>query len=246
MNKLMTHVVVGYPDMETTKKLLHHMIEAKVDSIELQIPFSDPLADGPKLMAANDIAVNNGVSVQETLDAIKEIGASNTKIFIMSYMQPIISFGPEKFLRKAEEAGCEGYILPDLPFDAPEMDGFIKIDKTLRHKIIPVLSPGMLNHRLKSIFNKLNPETVYITARSGITGDHTNEYSNELKQLIKDVKELSDAKLAVGFGIQTVEDVQNVLKIADLAVVGSAVTEELGGSLVRATALVDKLADAAS
>ncbi len=104
----------------------------------------------------------------------------------------------------------------------------------------------MLNHRLKSIFNKLNPETVYITARSGITGDHTNEYSNELKQLIKDVKELSDAKLAVGFGIQTVEDVQNVLKIADLAVVGSAVTEELGGSLVRATALVDKLADAAS
>ncbi len=246
MNKLMTHVVVGYPDMETTKKLLHHMIEAKVASIELQIPFSDPLADGPKLMAANDIAVNNGISVQETLDIINECDSKNTKIFIMSYLQPIISFGAKEFFRKAEEAGCEGYILPDLPFDAPDMHEFININKSLSSKIIPVLSPWMLSSRLKSIFSKLSPETVYITARAGITGDHTNEYSSDLKQLIMGVRKLSDAKLAVGFGIQTTEDVKSILKIADLAVVGSAVTSELESSLARATALVDKLADAAS
>lgn len=237
MKKLMTHVVVGSPTLQVTRRLIREMTSRKVAAIELQIPFSDPIADGPVLMEANDRAVKSGVSIKEALSLV---GSGQTKFYLMSYLQPILHYGPAAFFDQALQAGCAGFIIPDLPFDAPETKQFIATGPELRHKLIPVLSSGMTRNRLKQLFTILSPELVYLTARHGITGERT-EFSPDLTATIKIVRTLTDAQLAVGFGIQTPADVRAVLKQADIAVVGSALTQALTISEQDVKNLLDRL-----
>jgi tryptophan synthase alpha chain len=229
MNRLMTHVVVGYPDLATTKRLIRAMTRRKVAAIELQIPFSDPIADGPVLMRANDVAVAQGISVEDTLKLLATIKKQDTKIYIMTYLQPVMHYGPKIFFQKALAAGCNGFIIPDLPFDAPETEDFITDNSELRHALVPVLSPGMPEDRLKAVFKTLEPGLVYLTARHGITGDRTH-FGSHLNQTVQTIHRLSKAELAIGFGIQTPADVRQVLGLADLAIVGSALTDVLDRS----------------
>lgn len=227
MNRLMTHIVVGNPTISKSKKFISEMIAREVAAIELQIPFSDPIADGPILMKANDVAVENGVSVEQVLNVLSEITPYKTKMCIMSYLQPILSFGPSKFFDKATELGCKGYIIPDLPFDSPDALAFITKQPALKNLIVPVLSTDMSITRISELFEMLDPNLVYITARHGITGDRTVLDSEQLNSLIGHVRTLTNGKIAVGFGVQKSIDVKNILKIADLAVVGSALTSAL-------------------
>ncbi len=238
MKRLMAHVVAGNPDLATTRQLIRQMVDRQIAAIEIQIPFSDPIADGPVLMAANDHAVQNGISVDETIRLIQK---GQTKCYIMSYLQPILHYGPQKFFAKAFAAGCAGFIIPDLPFDAPETKTFVAELPDLRHTLVPVLSPGMSEDRLNALFKTLEPNLIYLTARQGITGEHTL-LTKDLEKTIKQIRRHSKAPLAVGFGIQTSADVQAVLKLADLAVVGSVLTKALSQSVDVALDVLDELA----
>ncbi len=240
MKRLMTHVVVGNPTLAATQRLIDAMIRRQVTAIELQIPFSDPIADGPVLMAANDVAVAGGISVAETLDVLRASTGTGTKIYIMSYLQPILHYGPQKFFRAALDAGCSGFIIPDLPHDAPEMDVFVKAIPQLRQVMVPVLSPGMDAERLRAIFQTLQPRLVYLTARQGITGERT-AFDNHLQKTIKTIRTRTNAQIAVGFGIQKPADVRAVLRIADLAVAGSVLTAALAESEATALRTLDQL-----
>lgn len=245
MKKLMTHLVVGSPDMATSKRMIKYMAEREVAAVELQIPFSDPIADGPVLMAANERAVRRGVSVEETLKLIEEMNFGQTKLFLMSYFQPVFGFGLEKFFDRAIKAGCKGFIIPDLPFDAPEVGELTRRIPELKRKLVPVLSPGMTPKRLEELFGLLTPDLVYLTARQGITGQHS-KLSGELSKTIASVRKHTTAEIAVGFGIQTAADVRSVLDSgADLAVVGSALAKALNQSEDRALALLEELRKAA-
>jgi len=226
MKSLMTHLVAGYPDLVTSKQTLKSMIDLQIVAIELQIPFSDPIADGPVLMQANDIAISNNIGISEVFDLINS-DFGDTKIYLMSYLQPIMNFGIDKFFKKAKALNVSGYIIPDLPFDAPELEQILKLDSGLSESIVPVLSQGMPDDRLELLFKTLKPELVYVTARHGITGDKTASFDSSLEQFVAKVRSQTSASIALGFGIQTPDDVMKANKLADIPVVGSAITRKM-------------------
>lgn len=243
MKGLMTHLVAGYPDMVTSKKMFKSMIDLEIAAVELQIPFSDPIADGPILMHANDVAVASKVSVDKVFDMINtDLGS--TKVYLMSYLQPILHYGLDEFIKKAQALGVSGLIIPDLPFDAPEISHILNSNSQLENYIVPVLSQGMSQERIEGLFGKLKPSLVYVTARHGITGDKTASFGKDLEQFVSQVRSRTDAKLALGFGIQTAEDVKKAAKLADIPVVGSAITAKMNETK-QAQKLIEDLAAAA-
>lgn len=243
MNRLMTHVMVGNPDLQGTKRLLQHMIDIGVAAIELQIPFSDPIADGPVLMRANDKALQQHVTADDVFGLLRTIRPGKTKLYVMTYVQPIMHADPDAFFSEALDAGCSGFIVPDLPFDAPETEVYLAKNPRLRKVLVPVLSPGMTAGRLGGVFSALEPELVYLTARAGITGD-ASAFAG-LGADVQRVREYTGATVAVGFGVQTADDVTEVLKSSDLAVVGSALSSALEQSESAALNLLEKLSQAA-
>lgn len=233
--RLMTHVVAGYPSAEECLELIVGMDKLGVGLIEVQIPFSDPIADGETIMRANDVALENGMNINGSFRLIKQASAKvSAKIYIMSYVQKIIHVGIEEFCKRANDAGVKGLIVPDLPFDSPEYEILHAAAKKNSLEIIPVVSPGMELSRLKKDLAERS-SLVYVTSTKGITGNKLN-VTGELGRLCKDVRDISPhAKVAVGFGIQSKQDVKNVLKIADIAVVGSSVIREINKSGVSGT-----------
>lgn len=243
MKSVMMHLVAGYPTQADTKKLLAHMIKEEVAAVELQIPFSDPIADGPVLMHANDVSVAHGIHIDDVLSLLPAETRS-TQIYIMTYIQPIMHYGFDKFFDKASKLNVAGFIIPDLPFDAPEMSQLIKTSPELAQKIVPVLSQGMPDDRLDHLFDVLSPKLVYVTARHGITGDKTADFSSGLSDFIAKIRKLTDTKVALGFGIQTPDDVKSAAKLADMPVVGSAITKTMS-DINKTKTLVSDLAAAA-
>jgi tryptophan synthase alpha chain len=238
MSKLMCHVVAGYPVAKTCLELMKGMASAGAEALEVQIPFSDPIADGETIMRANDAALANGMTVKDSFKLIKEADPK-CDVYVMSYLQKVRHYGIEKFCEAAAKSGAKGLIIPDLPYDSPEYDQLQG-----KAKLIPVLSPGMPEARLKKLLDG-KPELVYVTSQRGITG---NEYSGgeELKKFVANIKERSDAKVMIGFGISTAQDVKDALSIGDTAVVGSGIIKKLQASGVAETLkYVGELAGAA-
>ncbi len=230
---LMCHVVAGYPTSDECLQLMLGMQACAVAAIEVQIPFSDPIADGETIMHANDVALQNGMTTAASFELIQKARSQGLKtdLYIMSYLQKIQHYGLKEFCKSAAESQAKGLIIPDLPYDSMEFSSLRKLSEEDRLEIIPVLSPGMVADRMKALL-ALNPPTVYVTSNKGITG---NEYApaEQLKQLVARVKNLSDAKIMIGFGISTSQDVKDVLEIGDLVVVGSAVIKRLESSSVK-------------
>lgn len=229
-NPIMCHVVAGYPSAEECLKLIQGMHKEDVNAIEIQIPFSDPIADGETIMEANDEALANGTTTASSFTLIDRARKSgvDSDIYIMSYLQKVRHFGLDEFCQRAAECPVKGLIVPDLPYGSPEYSSLLKLTAKHRLELVPVLSPGMIPERLKKIL-KENPETLYITSAQGITG---NQYApaEQLRQLAVDIKKQSNAKIMIGFGISTPADVAEVLTIGDIAVVGSAVIKKIKNS----------------
>jgi tryptophan synthase alpha chain len=231
MNKpLMCHVVAGYPDPEACLQLLAGMSRLGVAALEVQIPFSDPIADGPVIMGANDVALAGGMTTAgsfELIERAREQGV-DTDLYTMSYLQKVQHFGLAEFCRRAADCGVNGLIVPDMPYDSPEFTSLRQLAADARLDIVPVVSPGMSEARLRAILS-LKPKTLYVTSRRGITG---SKYSpqQQLKQFVAGIKKLSDARLMIGFGIATPDDVRNARGLGDLAVVGSAIINKLQAS----------------
>ena len=225
MKPLMTHVVAGYPNLEATRSILAIMIQHNVHAIEIQIPFSDPLADGSVLMQANSQSLQQQTTRQDVLELLQTTDFQQTEVFLMCYYQSLFYTDAVAFITQAITAGCKGFIIPDLPFDSPDMNTLLKKIPTLKQLLVPVVSPGMSILRLQQLQQALKPSLIYVTTRSGVTGTNT-DFGDELSNTIQKLRKLfPNAKLAIGFGIKNNRDSNTALKYGDLAVVGSALTE---------------------
>ncbi|MBI4232416.1 tryptophan synthase subunit alpha [Candidatus Peregrinibacteria bacterium] len=222
--QIMTHIVAGYPSMEKCEQLALEMAKSGVDFIEIQIPFSDPVADGPTIMQANQKALESGVKVADRFELMQRLSGqinAGPKLLFMSYFNILFSYGVEKFCKKAKECGCYGLIVPDIPIDEEKYEGYLAACK--RHGLMPiqVIAPLTNDERLKQISKKARG-FVYCVSRTGTTGQ-TNSLNPELSAYLKRVRRYIDLPLAVGFGISSKQHVEAVWKEAEIAVMGSKV-----------------------
>jgi tryptophan synthase alpha chain len=221
---LMTHVVVGYPSLEQTVCLVKTMAENRVDFIELQIPFSDPLADGPTIMRACEKSLENGTKVKDAFTVMKQCTDQvSIPILFMAYYNTVFNYGVEKFCKDAKEAGASGLIVPDMPLDEEDEEHFYKFAKQYGLNTIQVISPASTESRLKRNAESANG-FVYCTAKQGITGAQTHLDPN-LSAYLQRIKPYFSVPVAVGFGISKKEHLDQLKLYADIAVVGSAVID---------------------
>jgi tryptophan synthase alpha chain len=234
-NAIMCHLVAGYPDQRSCLALMRGLQNAGVTALEVQIPFSDPIADGETIMGANDVALEGGMTTAGSFALIETARRQgvDSDLYVMSYLQKVQHFGLEEFCRRA--AGCQvkGLIIPDLPYDSPEFAKLREVAIQQQLEVVPVLSPGMPPARLRAAL-AFRPPTVYVTSMRGITGS-AYVPDRQLKQLIADIKQLSSATIMIGFGIATPRDVQGALQLGDVAIVGSALINKLRASNVTET-----------
>lgn len=219
---LMTHVVVGYPDIASTIELVKAMEQAGSDYVELQIPFSDPIADGPMIMQACDTALKNGVTVDDCLKVMETLSSQiSIPLFFMGYYNTVFQFGVEKFCKEAKAVGAYGLIIPDMPPDEEQHEHIIKAARVHGLAQIRVVSPASSNHRLK-INAQVADEFVYCVSHYGVTGS-TSAGKIGLESYLNRVKKYFKIPIALGFGVSGKEDVYQVAPFADIVVVGSAI-----------------------
>ena len=223
---LMTHVVIGYPSLHETKNIVLEMAKNGADIIELQILFSDPLADGPTIMKACENALENGTTVADAFKIMKELSQQvSVPLLFMCYYNTVFTFGVEKFIKTAKDAGCEGLIVPDMPIEEEKYEHFYAYCKKYNLPAIFVVSPITTNQRLDQI-NKLATGFVYAAARQGITGAR-NELDSSTIAFLERVKKQISLPVAVGFGIANHEQIKQLEGHANIAVVGSAVINKI-------------------
>ncbi|HOP24557.1 MAG TPA: tryptophan synthase subunit alpha [Defluviitoga sp.] len=216
---LITYITAGDPDLETTKDIILELNKAGVDIIEIGIPFSDPLADGPVIQEASQRAIKKGITLSKIFNTLESIkGRINTPLVLMGYYNSILSYGSDKFIEDCKLAGVSGVIIPDLPFDEePEFYEELKendIDGIL------LVAPNTSEERLKEL-SKHATGFLYCVSLMGVTGDSRGpvEYINEYVQKIR---KYVDIPIAIGFGIDTPEKVKHIINYVDGIIVGSA------------------------
>jgi tryptophan synthase alpha chain len=219
---LMTHTIAGYPDWPTCTQLVHTMAQCGVRVMEIQIPFTDPLADGPTIMAANQAALDAGVRPEDALRWAQQMGRELPEVafLIMTYANIPYAMGLEQFLTCCKEAGIQGVILPDLPVD--EAEGAYA-QAARHHGLHPVLvvSPDTPTTRLDQILPQASG-LLYTTLKVGITGASAHIASAALDYL-RSLRQRTRLPIAAGFGISHPQHVAGLRGFADLAVVGSHV-----------------------
>lgn len=223
---LMTHVVIGYPTLEATEKIVKTMAQNGVDFIELQIPFSDPLADGPTIMRACEKSLANGTKVHDAFEMMQSLSSQiDIPLLFMGYYNTVFKYGVEKFCKDAEQAGASGLIIPDMAIDEEDEEHFMFYCKKYNLYNIHVLSPVSTEERLKKNAKVANG-FVYCTARQGTTGAR-DQLAIELSLYIEKVKKYFPLPIAVGFGISKKQHLEALSSYANIVVVGSAIIDTI-------------------
>ncbi len=221
---LMSHVVCGFPEKKSTIELVQAMAQAGSDFIELQIPFSDPSADGPAMMHANTAALEHKITV---LDCFKIASFLSQTIKIplvfMTYINIVFNYGLEKFVKDSAKIGISGLIIPDYPIE--EANDYVKLCRKYQIDPIFVISPNISDKRLIE-FSKNASGFIYCTTRTGTTGVQDSLPSDTINYLER-VKKIIKLPRAVGFGISKSEHIKALKNHAECAIVGSAVIEIL-------------------
>ena len=215
---LMAHVVVGYPSIEESFDLVQTIVDAGVDLMELQIPFSEPIADGPAILKANQAALADGVRVEDTFRfAQKVTGAFDIPFLFMTYYNIVFKRGEERFFTEAREAGIRGAIVPDIP---PE-EGESYMAAAAANKVDPIFifSPTSTPQRINYLA-RFGRGFFYCVARRGVTGAET-DFSTELDEFLLRCRRATQLPLALGFGVSSREDVEFLRGKVEVAVVGS-------------------------
>jgi len=226
---LMTHVVVGYPSITETEKIVEIMAQTGVDMVELQIPFSDPLADGPTIMRACEDSLKNGTKVKDAFDLANRLSKKvSIPLLFMAYFNNVFKYGPRKFCIDAKKNGISGLIVPDMPIEEEDEEHFMKYCDEFNLHHIRVISPASTEERLKKNA-AVADGFVYATARQGITGAKTTLDPN-LINFLKRVKREFKIPLAVGFGISKKEHIKILKPYADIAVLGSVLIDIINKS----------------
>lgn len=222
----MPYFPLGYPDLATSIDVIEALAKNGADLIEVGLSFSDPLADGPMIQRATQVALEKGITIKKSLEAVKELRNRNVTIplILMGYYNPMLAYGLEKFIHDAKEAGADGFIIPDLPMEEAEEFQSINGDMPL----IQMLAPTSPDARMEAIARNAKG-FIYLVSVTGVTGER-REISNDLGALIARVREHTSAPVCVGFGIGTPEQAQQVGQLADGVIVGSACVKMIGGS----------------
>ena len=216
---IMTHVVCGYPSFEANWKALEVMDSFAIDLVELQFPFSEPSADGPLFVKANQEAINNGVHVDDCFDFMAKVTAKfSFKVVMMGYYNTVFKTGHRKFMQRLKDAGAHGFILPDLPVE--EAGELRAISKELDLSPIVLMTPTNTDERLKQLANCADG-FIYTVARKGVTGTDTS-MNTDVSEFIQRCRKFTDLPLAVGFGVSTSDDIKFIGEHADIAVIGTA------------------------
>ncbi|WP_299982254.1 tryptophan synthase subunit alpha [Desulfobacula sp.] len=225
---LMTHIVIGYPSFETSHEIVKQMVEAGVDLMELQIPFSEPMADGPVILKANQKAIEKGSTVKKCFEFAQRVSKEFSIPFLfMSYANILYKYGMEQFSDKMAQINLKGAIVPDLPPE--EGKNYIRAMKKNELSPIYIFSPETSDERL-AYLSSFASGFVYCLARKGVTGKET-AFSIEISDYFSRCRKATNLPLAVGFGVKEKADVDYLKGKADIAVIGSQtirIVEEKG------------------
>ena len=229
----MPYFPLGYPDLDTSIDVIEALAKNGADLIEVGLSFSDPLADGPVIQHATQIALEKGITVRKSLDAVKELRKRGVEIplILMGYYNPMLAYGLEKFVRDAVDAGADGFIIPDLPMEeSEEIMSVVGAASPVRPPLplIPMLAPTTPPERMEMIARNARG-FIYLVSVTGVTGERKS-ISEGLAELINQVREHTSAPVCVGFGIGTPEQAAQVGALADGVIVGSACVKAIGGS----------------
>lgn len=245
----MPYFPLGYPDLDTSIDVIEVLSKNGADLIEVGLSFSDPLADGPVIQKATQIALEKGITVRKALEAMKELRNRGVEIplVLMGYYNPMLAYGLEEFVRDAVDAGADGFIVPDLPIEESE-----EIESILNGRqvdgggfryatnatqpppsyrdlpLIRMLAPTSSPERMEMIAREAQG-FIYLVSVTGITGERKS-LAEGLGELIAQVREHTSAPVCVGFGIGTPEQAREVGKMADGVIVGTACVRTIGGS----------------
>ena len=222
---LVPFVTVGYPDMATSEAMAVAILESGADMLELGIPFSDPLADGPTIQMTSFRALENGTNLRGALGSLRglrEQGVDSPLIF-MGYLNPFLNYGMERFAHDASDAGLDGIIIPDLPPE--EAAPYKKILEARRIYLIPLLAPTSTDARIEQACKQASG-FIYCVSVTGVTGARS-ALSGGVEGLARRIREQSDLPILVGFGVSRQEHVENIARFADGAVVASAMLDSV-------------------
>jgi tryptophan synthase alpha chain len=222
---LIAYVTCGDPDLATTRDIVLAAIEAGADAIELGVPFSDPVADGPVIQRASERALKHGTSLAHVLTLAAEIRehAQSTGLIMFSYLNPILRMGMEKFCKVARAAGVDGALVTDLPVE--EAGEYLQAMRA--HDLSPVFlaAPTSPDARLKRIAQAARG-FVYAVSRTGVTGTR-QQLAEDARKLVRRLRRVTRLPIAVGFGISNAQQFAEVGEFADAVVVGSAIVETI-------------------
>ena len=219
---LVAYVTCGDPGLDTTREIVLAAIDAGAKVIELGVPFSDPVADGPVIQRASERALRRRTSVADVLSLASEVRRqSEAGLIIFSYLNPILRLGVGKFSAAAQDAGVDGALITDLPVE--EAGDYLRHMRSRNLATIFLAAPTSPNARLKRIVHA-STGFVYAVSRTGVTGAR-KPLTDDARELVRRLRKFTRLPIAVGFGISTPEQFAAVGKFADAAVVGSAIVE---------------------
>jgi tryptophan synthase alpha chain len=232
----MPYFPLGYPDLNTSIDVIEALSKNGADLIEVGLSFSDPLADGPVIQKATQVALAKGITVKKSLEAVKELRSRGVDVplVLMGYYNPMLAYGLERFVCDAIDAGADGFIIPDLPME--ESDEFNSAfpkahrgqESAVEAPLIQMLAPTSSSERMEMIARNAKG-FIYLVSVTGVTGERKS-ISDGLGELISRVHEHTSAPVCVGFGIGTPEQAREVAKMADGVIVGTACVRTIGES----------------
>jgi tryptophan synthase alpha chain len=222
---LVAYVTCGDPDLTTTRDIVLAAIDAGANVIELGVPFSDPVADGPVIQRASQRALQHGTTLADVLKLAAEVRqhAQSTGLIIFSYLNPILRMGLERFCKVARHAGVDGALLTDLPVE--EADDYLREMRRNQLAAVFLAAPTSTDGRLKGIA-EASSGFVYAVSRTGVTGAR-EQLAEDARKLVRRLRKYTRLPIAVGFGISTAEQFAAVGEFADAVVVGSAIVETI-------------------
>jgi len=217
-------ITAGDPNLKTTEELVLNFEQAGADIVELGVPFSDPLADGPTIQASSQRALKRSVNLDKILETVKRIRQkSQIPIALMTYYNPVFHYGEDKFICNARKCGVDGVIVPDLPPE--EAKGLIKAAKAQGLSTVFFLAPTTTKRRMKSIVRAATGFIYYVSI-TGVTGAD-KKFSGEMAAHIRSAKRMTNKPVCVGFGVSAPAQVKSVTAMADGVIVGSAIIKQI-------------------
>jgi tryptophan synthase alpha chain len=215
-------VTAGFPERDATPEIVETLAEAGADLVEIGIPFSDPIADGPVIQRASQTAIQNGMTLMRILETVEKIRHRVTlPVLLMGYLNPVIRFGPERFLRCCADIGVDGLILPDLP---PEEARIWAENVHNQVDFIHLISPNLPDARIREV-DRFSSSFLYCVSYTGVTGMRAR--GEDTVSFLQRARQIARHPLFVGFGIRSCQDVQRVATLADGVIIGTAFLELL-------------------